>query len=134
MNGSKLIVALALLLGAIVYQVIQKIIDKFLRIFMPLYDEDLLAFDELFLFDPDSPSNAACIFRFPKFKPEVMLDFIRNQFAERLPKTKVKLVSIFGKFYWYKMSEEEFNRKFDQMKIVIDDVRTMKQLEEFTTM
>lgn len=55
-----------------------------------------------------------------------MLDFLRNQFAERLPKTKVKLVSIFGKFYWYKMSEEEFNRKFDQMKIVIDDVRTMK--------
>ena len=64
-KGSKLLVVLALMLGSFVYQIIQKVIDGILKLFMPLTSFN--PFDEYFLYDSDSPAIAACLFRCQKF-------------------------------------------------------------------
>lgn len=75
-KGGKILVLFALLIGSIIYQVVQKIIDKVLKIFMPLHE--LNPFDEFFLYDKDSPANASMIFRMEKFPFEKYRNFIRN--------------------------------------------------------
>ena len=99
---------------------------------MPI--QELNPFDEFFLYDNDSPANAALLFRMDKFPYEKYRNFIRNVQHERLPKQKVKLMQMFGRFYWIKMSDKEFDEKFDKYVPDVQEVRTMAEMEKHCNM
>ena len=51
--------------------------------------------------------------------------------AERVFRTKAKLVKIMGKYYYKKMEEEEFKHKFPKFCQVIDGIHDQQQLADF---
>ena len=48
-----------------------------------------------------------------------------------IPQSNVKLVDLFGNYYFKEMSKDEINEKWDLMCIEVPEVRNKKQLEKF---
>lgn len=126
----KLLMVLGLITGTIVYRVISWAIDKFMCTIKPMYS--LSRLDELELLDNDKETaNILCYFRFPKTPSDKMKKWIRDPFCEKVPKMKVKMTEYFGHYYWHKMDESEFNKKFDSFLFrEIQRVETKKELQD----
>ena len=52
---------------------------------------------------------------------------------EKIPKSKVKLVQILGNFYWQEMSNEEFDGKYSEYVVHIENVHSIDQMQKFCT-
>ena len=101
-NFNKTLSIIALILGAIAYGIISKLIDKILMTFLPL--KKMNSLDEFWLYDDkDSLSNVSALFSLHRTKFEVIQKFFYHEFCTKLPKTRCKLVKIFGKYYWKEM-------------------------------
>ena len=58
-------------------------------------------FDKVFLYDtPEKPANCIILKHMDKFEFNYMKAYVKDEFYERLPKNKIKLVELFGVFYW----------------------------------
>lgn len=127
---SKVLNIIALIMGAIAYAIISKIIDKILMTFLPL--KKMNSLDEFWLYDDkDSLSNVSALFTLEKTKFEVIQNWFYNEFCSKLPKTKCKLVKIFGKYYWKEMGKEEFDKKFPEIIIKVTGIHDKETLYKF---
>jgi hypothetical protein len=56
--------------------------------------------------------------------------FLKNILAKFPPKMRVKMVEIFGKYYWMEMSDEEFMSKWDSIFTIDTGIHNKQQLEK----
>lgn len=79
-----------------------KIWDSILKSIYPIHT--LGSLDEYWLYDDkDSLSNASILITTNRCKYEHVYDFVYNKFCQQIPKTKCKLIEIFGRWYWIEM-------------------------------
>lgn len=61
---------------------------------------------------------------------KVLNDFVRNKFC-KIKGADVKLVNLFGRYYWKQMDNDEFKKKINKSIIRVEDVRSKDDLERF---
>jgi hypothetical protein len=75
--------------------------------------KSLRPLDEFFLYDSrNSPSNTTVVLTTEKFKYEQMRDYLKKNFYDDFPMNKLRLVTLFGKFYYEQMTDKEFDEKW----------------------
>ena len=127
LNYKKLISVFALVAGYVAYRLIQGMIDKCLKLACGM--SRVKPLDEWFLFEREGvPNTTGGVIEFHKFKFEDFKYWVRHSFAEKFPAGKTKHRQILGNFYHQKMSDAEFDSKFDKMVWKVDGVHNLEQL------
>ena len=110
----RLVAVIAVFAGYVAYRLIQKVIDKFLLVTMGL--KRVRPLDEFFLFERKGvPNTTGGVMEFDRFKFEDFKKWTKDVFAEKFPTGKCRLRQVMGNFYHERMTDEEFDAKFDQM-------------------
>lgn len=61
---------------------------------------------------------------------EKFAEVVRTRMFEKLPDSKVKLTTVFGRHFWRHLDAEEFDRAYQNAWVLIDDVHTKEELIE----
>jgi len=129
---------LASLIGALlVGKFLSRIVDKLLEFFMNY--KPMLGIDAIFLQNnlKNQAPVVSGVWRTDKFEVEYMKNYILMNFCgnvpnvEKLPRTKSKVVDVFGKSYWVQMTDAEFQIAKITAYIVVDGIHNKKDLEDF---
>ena len=112
--------------GSLAYYTILVIFDFFMWHLAGC--EALGAFDAIFLLDDEkNVSNIVGTIRFEKFEFEEMKEYLLKK-TEQMHKCRSKLVKSFGIWWFKKMTEEEWEKKKEDVIVCVKDIHTEKEL------
>lgn len=122
---------MAFLVGTVVYRLVSKLLDKILCMLMPL--KSLNSYDGLLAMDNErNNANVMACFRLEHASFEKMRVWMRNVHMETIPFGKCKLTTYFGRYFWEKMSDKDFDAMFEKEIFTnVKGVHTKQQLEAF---
>lgn len=102
-NRKHFLTLASFLFGTTGYLIASKILDKILCYFYKMHE--LAPFDEFWLYEkvPNQLGNTATLLRTNKLKFETFKNFAIREFCNNIPKTKVILKELFGRFYWVEL-------------------------------
>ena len=103
-SRKKYFTLLLLMVGAVILKIILKAIDKFL---CHKYDaKSLSTIDEFWLSDPRNTGLVNVVMEVGEFDFKTLSEYIRSNFTNKIGGAQCRIVQMFGRHYFKKMSSE----------------------------
>jgi hypothetical protein len=69
--------------------------------------------DEMFLYDDEQGlSQISCFLEIEKFEFNTMQEYLHSKIRKSMPVMQIRVVSLLGKYYFKRMSDEEYDGKW----------------------